>query len=427
MGTSIMIDELREKSAQLQVNMELITLITSGTDAITKLCRKLVPNFVLNDEGMNYSFSVNNLDSLDTIKNKIADAFMLFSSTFFQNETETIISDTEKQYIRKIYYLMYKTDIKNNTFSAFEKEKLIIFNENVFIKELFNILKLLLSEIDSLKNLQNLETKKLQTSLILKKRKKALFFIEEIFNDLTAINNTLKEIIIFEAVKNKYKPIKNKIITLIKNSSLSENETILKAYLRLIEEHFNNNSIHIGTLFYIHDLLSQEKNNIFLKISVQEKKLSNILKYKDKFEQNSTSNYELKESVKKLQELTNEANKVFVIAKDPKTAIKHSEMGKELQLYFSRTNTDELNVDELLPDKLSNTTEILTPDTSDVKHWFKYGTKETNSGTENNETKSNEVSSISDLKTTSFGTSIKKLLSENGLDMNMIKDLYKKD
>lgn len=427
MGTSIMIDELREKSAQLQVNMELITLITSGTDAITKLCRKLVPNFVLNDEGMNYSFSVNNLDSLDTIKNKIADAFMLFSSTFFQNETETIISDAEKQYIRKIYYLMYKTDIKNNTFSAFEKEKLIVFNENVFIKELFNILKLLLSEIDSLKNLQNLETKKLQTSLILKKRKKALFFIEEIFNDLTAINNTLKEIIIFEAVKNKYKQIKNKIITLIKNSSLSENETILKAYLRLIEEHFNNNSIHIGTLFYIHDLLSQEKNNIFLKISVQEKKLSNILKYKDKFEQNSTSNYELKESVKKLQELTNESNKVFVIAKDPKTAIKHSEMGKELQLYFSRTNTDELNVDELLPDKLSNTTEILTPDTSDVKHWFKYGTKETNSGTVKNETKSNEVSSISDLKTTSFGTSIKKLLSENGLDMNMIKDLYKKD
>lgn len=425
MGTDLMIDESREKSAQLQVNMELITLITASTDAITKLCRKLVPNFVLNDEGMNYSFSVNNLDSLDTIKNKISDAFMLFSSTFFQNETENTISEAEKQYIRKIYYLMYKTDIKNNTFSSFEKEKLTIFNENVFIKELFNILKLVLSEIDSLKNLQNLETKKLQTSVILKKRKKALFFIEEIFNDLTVINNTLKEIIIFEAIKNKYKQIKNKIVTLIKNSSLSENETILKAYLRLIEEHFNNNSIHIGTLFYIHDLISQEKNNIFLKISAQEKKLSNILKYKDKFEQNSTSHYELKENVKKLQKLTNEANKVFVIAKDPKTAIKHSEIGKELQLYFSRTNEDELNIEELLPDKLSNTTEILTPDTSDVKHWFKYGNKETNSGTK--EPKSNDVTSISDLKTTSFGTSIKKLLSENGLDMNMIKDLYKKD
>lgn len=423
-----MIDDLGEKAALLQVNMELITLITNTTNDIKKLCYKLVPNFVMNDENLNYSLRIKNFDNLDNIKNKIADSFMLFSDTFFEDSKPSVILESEQQYIRKIYYLMYKKDLKNGTLITFEKEKLVIFNNDILIKELFNFLNLVLSELNALKNLQNIELEKCKTSIILKKRKKELFFLEEIFNDLLDINNSLKEVIIFDSIKTKYKKIKNKILILIKNTSLKENQTIIKAYLSLIEEHLNSDSVHIGSLFYIHELFSQEKDNILFEISVYEKKLQSLVQYRDKFKMNSTTKYILKDNVQRLQDSTNEANKVFIMARDPRTAIKHSEIGKDLQLYFAKTSDDELNFEKTEEIKPQNTTEILTPDKNEANHWFKYGGDAPKViVSEKTEPSKNEPSSIADLKTTSFGTSIKKLLSDNGLDMNMIKDLYKKD
>ncbi|MBC7473308.1 MAG: hypothetical protein H7263_03380 [Candidatus Sericytochromatia bacterium] len=147
---------------------------------------------------------------------------------------------------------------------------------------------------------------------------------------------------------------------------------------------------------------------------IQEKNLPNEFKTCDYSKKIKPAEVHLK----KFEEFQDKRNlsQVYSKARNPNTAILHSEIGRELQIYFSKSE-DLVNQEIVIKENVVSKQKASEKQSIDVNHWFKYG---------NGQNSSYESNPVKNLTSTTFGISLDKLLEDNNVDPELFSNYKKK-
>lgn len=432
------IEELKEKIKFILTNIQFLEKIKSYIDNILNLYSELNPNSVnmfetlktsqldfgniyLNIAKMGYKdinlvIETNWEDIILNIKNLLEPLNVLF----FYNKNLSTKNNIEKRIVSDLYFILYGN---HEEIGFLESLNDVNKNKNLSnheLKQLYSSIKSILNYLSKLLNLKTNESFSSNEISI----KREIDIIEDFLFYVNMTKENIHKKILINEIKNFFYKIHKKITQAIKNDFIiKEHEMMLREILLAFERNLEINNIKIEDILKLGNIIYSEITHLNSQIKNNEKLIKKLIVSIEKDLEKESKHNNLAHNINKnadsyswkIQDLL----KIIESARDPKTAIKHLKKGPELQLHFSK---DDVNDNELkqieakiqLEQKKLKDSEL--EKSVNIQSWFKYGDKDS----DKNETKN------VNLKKTNFGTSLDKLLKENGIDPALVNNSYNK-
>lgn len=419
-----MIEDLKDKISQLEIDIQILEAVINYVSDLINKCISIDPQRELLEKDKDYSFKIDSFNSQRTyiVLQEYLDPF---KNHFFNKTKFNYSINLERDYLKNIYhnfYGMLKTGEKPiiGIFGMYEKERINPNSNHIIPKEIKNYIDNILKFLSNLKYLKENELTKVSISITL--IQKEIYLIDKLFSNLIKINHFISDILILEEINSFSTEVKNRIFSNINNNrikkSTKEISNIMDNFLNSLDKRI----ILLGSIQSLKQIITlelEQSKGILIKDQTRFK--DNIKRF-----QETEQRKEEKLKSQKLNEFKeifdNDKNiaKVYKNAKDVKMAIKHSQIGRDNQIFFDKENSEDFIT---FQKPVQNKEESIT-NQSDINHWFKYGKNEKH---DTEKIKSNDKTTSSNMKTTSFGTSLKDLLKDSGIDLSSLKNNFKDD
>ncbi len=404
------INKINEKISSLE---EIILLLNK----ITGLCQSINLNDSFLDKKDKEIIKISEY-SYNNIILDLNNIFRPFMPLFFDNIKIINSSESDKKALISLSY-----ELKRKLYSGVDPT-IIVFklfgniNDRTiatpeYIKDKIDLVITFLSQLTNIKSIElNKDAPKAIQIKISRDLDKANICIEK----LNTIFDYLDKAIISSAIKLNHRNVKTKILEGIKNKCFVNHHKEIQETLFSLEFDFEKNNISMEFIYGINYFVYDEMQKLNNLRQIQEKNLPDEFKTYDSNKKNKPAEIYLK----KFEEFQDKRNlsEVYSNARNPNTAILHLEIGRELQVYFSKSDTEELNNQDIdFNENVISKQKVSENHSLDVNHWFKYG---------NGQKSANESKPVKNLTTTTFGVSLDKLLEDNNIDPEVFSKYKKK-
>lgn len=271
-----------------------------------------------------------------------------FNKTYFIN----LDSNTRKR-VNSIHKKIFGKPTIEDDFSGietiFEKDKLNPITYPISPLELENKLDLLLKSISGLNDSIKLKIEK-EISINAKKNLvKEKDLVDDFYQRIKLLSIHLNKINTFNSIKAKIKDIELNMSILINNKHIKKetNSKNLKDLFSFFKNEASKNSLAIGGLIHLSKVLLSENLEYEKEIKSKSYQLEEFEKRQKEKEEKDF----LKKQSKEIDDITKSSqnkkllNSVMKEAKDVSTAIRHSQVGQDVALFFNSNNPLNQEID----------------------------------------------------------------------------------
>ncbi|MFN8673277.1 MAG: hypothetical protein U0457_14495 [Candidatus Sericytochromatia bacterium] len=399
-----MSEELKKELQEIDSKIEFLNSIADCFYDTISLCQKLETGLNITKESTEVIFLPINNQSI--VSGKFRDSLSLLEKHFSTETNLLCKSEEERTYLVELFSCLYGSKkVGGNT-----SHGLVSFFDNLASHNSDDVLKKIKSLSDILFKLQKIKEKENKNNLKFNSNPELtqeLDVLKNTYYNVESIRDKFKKITIANSIKSQFNLIKSKINECIENNLFQKRVNTIQDILYSLEKKIKEHTLPLNSLNKIYNLIQEEAKVIINKKEEVEQSLKSDLKYNKEIMENP----QLEKIESKSNFNTKILNNVFSSARDPYTAIKHSEIGRELQLFFNKSNNNKVTkeLDEKVLDNFENNQVKDEAQKAEVKKWFKYG-----------EEKNTVEKNLKELTKTTFGISLNKLLEANGIDPNIL-------
>lgn len=411
-----MIDNLKDKINKISISLQLMESVNNELHNLIITCQIIKPQYDFLNTDFEYTVETP-IFNYQELHKEFVNIFTPFSEIYFDNKRYINISELERQYITDVSnYLHGKGQETENfiigLFTIYQNSQ-IKGLEYVTTEKVNSLLENIIIVLSKLKKLKDLEIKKIDSSKEYNTMSNEIIILNECLIFTQKLFDYIQKTIITKSLKSQINILDEKIKLITQNEYLKIYNNSIKDNLKNLKNSIENNSIPIRIIHRLINLFDQEICEALKRKNEEENILLEMSKYLESNAQkrNSQNNNQKMKEFQEDSYIAKNITKVYSEARNPNTAIRHVEKGKELQMYFISQQAKEF-IDSIDDEKLDN--ENINKK-ANINSWYKYGS----------ENKDN-TKKITNLKTTNFGISVKDLLKESGIDQDIFYN-FKKD